>query len=117
MARAFAWHAKGHRFDSGNLHKKRMALIVWSHLLFMTFHVYILYSTAIDQYYVGHSANLDDRLFRHNNSGSKATKKAKDWKLVYTEQFDNKTTASQREFEIKRKKSRKYIEWLISSVE
>ena len=22
LARAFAWHAKGHRFDSGNLHKK-----------------------------------------------------------------------------------------------
>jgi hypothetical protein len=21
LARAFAWHAKGHRFDSGNLHK------------------------------------------------------------------------------------------------
>ncbi len=23
LARAFAWHAKGHRFDSGNLHKKK----------------------------------------------------------------------------------------------
>jgi hypothetical protein len=22
LARAFAWHAKGHRFDSGNLHKE-----------------------------------------------------------------------------------------------
>jgi predicted lysophospholipase L1 biosynthesis ABC-type transport system permease subunit len=22
LARAFAWHAKGHRFDSGNLHRK-----------------------------------------------------------------------------------------------
>lgn len=23
LARAFAWHAKGHRFDSGNLHFNR----------------------------------------------------------------------------------------------
>ena len=23
LARAFAWHAKGHRFDSGNLHKQK----------------------------------------------------------------------------------------------
>ena len=82
----------------------------------MSFHVYILYSSELDQYYTGHSANLEDRLYRHNNSGSKATKKAIDWKLVYKEQFDNKVEAFQRELEIKRKKSRKYIEWLISSV-
>lgn len=24
LARAFAWHAKGHRFDSGNLHRESM---------------------------------------------------------------------------------------------
>ena len=80
----------------------------------MPFQVYILYSTAIDQYYIGHSEHLDDRLFRHTNSGSKATKKAHDWKIVYTKTFDSKSEAYRREMEIKRKKSRKYIEWLIS---
>ena len=53
----------------------------------MTFYVYILYSVAIDQYYIGHTSNLSDRLFRHMNSGSKSTKKANDWKLVYKEEF------------------------------
>ncbi|HET9430662.1 MAG TPA: GIY-YIG nuclease family protein [Chitinophagaceae bacterium] len=81
----------------------------------MDFYVYILYSAFLDQYYVGHSADLEDRIFRHNNSGSKATKKAHDWRLVYKEHFDDKAKAFQRELEIKRKKSRKYLEWLISS--
>jgi len=44
-----------------------------------------------------------------------ATKKASDWKIVYTEIFDSKAAAYQREMEIKKKKSRKYIEALVSS--
>lgn len=81
----------------------------------MRYYVYILFSSAINQYYVGHSHDLGDRLYRHNHSGSKATKKAQDWKVVYTEIFDTKNAAFQREIEIKKKKSRKYIETLISS--
>jgi len=83
----------------------------------MPYFVYIIYSLALDQYYIGHTENIQDRLFRHNNSGSKSTKKANDWRLVYTQQFDSKSAANQRELEIKRKKSRKYVEWLISQVE
>ena len=81
----------------------------------MPFFVYIIHSSSLDQYYIGHSENLQDRLFRHNNSGSKATKKTNDWKLVYTEIFQSKSQAYQREIHIKNKKSRKYIESLISS--
>ena len=81
----------------------------------MLYKVYILYSTSLDQYYIGHSQDVTDRVFRHNNSGSKATKKTNDWKLVYTESFNSKASANKREMEIKRKKSKKYIEWLIST--
>ncbi|RYY39159.1 MAG: GIY-YIG nuclease family protein [Chitinophagaceae bacterium] len=82
----------------------------------MNYYLYIIYSASLDQYYVGSSANLEDRLFRHNNSGSKATKKAKDWTLKYTETFATRAQAVRREQEIKKKKSRKYIESLISPV-
>src|SRR5437868_3008333 len=82
---------------------------------FMPYFVYILYSPSLDQYYVGQTANLDDRLFRHGNSGSKSTKKANDWVLKYTEQFQSRSEAVMRESIIKRKKSKKYIEWIISS--
>ena len=81
----------------------------------MSFHVYILYSETVQQYYIGHTDNLEDRFYRHTNSGSKATKKTKDWKLVHTELFETKAEAYRREMEIKNKKSRKYIEWLIRS--
>ena len=75
--------------------------------------LYILYSPHLDQYYVGHTQNLEDRLFRHNNSGSKSTKKTNDWKVMYTENYEFKNDACKREIEIKKKKSRRYIEILI----
>jgi putative endonuclease len=80
------------------------------------FFVYIIYSPIIDQYYVGHTDDLSDRFFRHINSGSKATKKVNDWQLVYKEMYENRSEAYRREMEIKKKKSRKYIERLIVSV-
>ena len=97
---------KGHRFDSGNLHNFIEDL--------MCFHLYILYSATVDQYYIGQSEDLENRIFRHNNSGSKSTKKANDWRLVHSESFGSRSEAYSREMEIKKKKSRKYIEWLIS---
>ena len=83
--------------------------------LFMGCVVYIIYSSSLDQYYVGKSENIEERLFRHNNSGSKSTKKANDWELVYTEIYQTDSEAVKRELAIKKKKSRKYIEWLIRS--
>ena len=83
----------------------------------MPFFVYIIYSVSIDQYYVGQCEDLNDRIYRHKNAGSKSTKKASDWELKYTETFDERSKAVNREQEIKRKKSRRYIEWLISSAD
>jgi putative endonuclease len=80
----------------------------------MEFYVYILFSPALDQYYVGHTENLQARLFRHNNSGSKSTKKANDWMLKYQQAYPTRAAAMSRETEIKKKKSRKYIETLIA---
>ncbi len=80
---------------------------------FFMFKVYIIYSKVLDQYYVGFSGNLEDRLFRHNNSGSKSTKRASDWTLVYEESYATRSEAMKREQEIKGKKSRQYIDLLI----
>lgn len=57
----------------------------------MSFIVCKLYSSTLDQYYIGHTADIQDRLFRHTDSGSKSTKKVDDWKLVYTEIFATKS--------------------------
>ena len=74
---------------------------------FMSFHVYILYASSLDQYYIGHTENLSDRIFRHTKSGSKSTKKADNWIVRYTEEFDSRSAAMHRELEIKNKKKQK----------
>ena len=78
--------------------------------------VYIIYSKQVDRYYVGQTDNLAERLLSHNSQKSPYTKIANDWRAVYTEEYSTRTDARKRELEIKRKKSRKYIEWLISQV-
>jgi len=84
-------------------------------LLFMPFVGYIIYSPSLYQYYIGQFEKPEDRLFRHNNSGRKSTKKANDRKPVYSGTFQTKSGATKRELAIKKKKSHKYIEWLINS--
>ena len=78
------------------------------------FYTYILFSKILDKHYTGSCQNIDNRLNDHLNSRSKFTKNAKDWILVYFETFDSRSLAVIREMEIKKKKSRKYIEFLIS---
>ena len=82
----------------------------------MNYSVYIIYSAKLDKYYIGYTENITIRLVQHNEGLSSFTSKAIDWVLKYTEEFDSRENAHKRELEIKRKKSRKYIEWLISSV-
>ena len=68
----------------------------------------------IDKYYVGYTDDLEWRLERHNSGWGKYTKRGVPWELTYIESFQSKSEAIKREREIKRKKSRKYIEGLIS---
>jgi putative endonuclease len=80
----------------------------------MTHFVYIIFSEKTDKYYVGSSHNPEIRLLLHNDGATRSTKSGIPWKLVYTEMLENKSMAIKREFEIKRKKSRKYIQELIA---
>ncbi len=81
----------------------------------MTYSVYIIYSPSLDKYYIGYSEDIAIRLAEHNSGISTYTSKARDWVRKYSEPFDSRINAMKRESEIKKKKSRKYIEWLISS--
>ncbi|WP_269241340.1 GIY-YIG nuclease family protein [Flavobacterium limnophilum] len=79
------------------------------------FYTYIIYSKAIDKYYVGSCQDIQERLEDHLNSRSKYTKQAKDWELKYFETYSSRSEAYQREMQIKKMKSRKYIENLIGN--
>ncbi len=77
-------------------------------------YVYIIYSEIIHKYYTGATDDLEWRLQRHNQGWGRYTKCGIPWKIVYTEKFKTKSEALKREREIKRRKSRKYIEGLIN---
>jgi putative endonuclease len=79
----------------------------------MCFYLYILKSKVNDRFYIGMTSNLDDRIKRHNEGRSKATKSGRPWELVYTEEFGNRSEALARERQLKRWKNRKRIEDLI----
>ncbi|KIO52133.1 GIY-YIG nuclease family protein [Flavobacterium hibernum] len=76
---------------------------------------YILYSNLLNQYYVGHtSESLQERLRKHLSNHSGFTGKAKDWIVIYFEEFETKSLAYKRELEVKKWKSRVRVEKLIN---
>ena len=78
----------------------------------MKFYVYILYSASLDVFYKGFSTDVEKRLEYHLNSTNKFTSKAKDWVIVYIQEFSEKTDALLEEKHLK-KLNRNSIEKLI----
>ena len=76
----------------------------------MKFYAYILRSTFNGRVYMGHTSNLQKRLFEHNNNRTVSIKNRGPWEIFYFEEFPTKLAASRREREIKSMKSRKWIE-------
>jgi putative endonuclease len=79
------------------------------------FYIYILFSPTLNKHYIGYTGDLSKRLEDHNSGISTFTSKADDWELKYSEQFPTRELAMKREKEIKIKKSKSYMEWLIKS--
>ncbi|WP_339649929.1 GIY-YIG nuclease family protein [uncultured Salegentibacter sp.] len=76
------------------------------------FYVYILFSEVLNKYYIGSTQNINIRLEKHLQSNKGFTSKAKDWVLVYSEEFKTRTEAIRRERQIKKWRSRIMIEKL-----
>ncbi|MEX2479158.1 MAG: GIY-YIG nuclease family protein [Gracilimonas sp.] len=74
------------------------------------FTVYALYSPAYEKIYIGYTSNLEQRLLSHNKLGKKGwTIKYRPWELVFTEEFENKKDAMNREKQLKSAKGREYV--------
>ena len=83
----------------------------------MSFVAYILQSEKSGRYYIGHTSDLTVRIRTHNSGKVKATRNKGPWNCVYFETYSSKLEANRRELEIKKKKSRKYIDYLIKTRE
>ena len=80
------------------------------------FNCYILYSSSLDQYYIGHTGEgLHERLRKHLPNHKGFTAKLKDWIIVYSELFEKKSVAYQRELQIKSWKSKIGIKKVIAT--
>ena len=74
------------------------------------FFVYVLLSEDFNKIYIGYTSDIDNRLIAHNHPSNKGwTKSFQPWKLVYYEQFENKSDAMSREKQLKYQKGRKFI--------
>ena len=77
------------------------------------FILYVLYSESSKRFYIGYTNDLERRLLEHNRKKGKYTDAGIPWKLVYSETFENKKEAMDREKFIKSRKSKDYIKILI----
>ena len=75
----------------------------------MPYWVYILQSETTGRFYVGQTADLAERLRRHREGRTAATKGRGPWRLVHREEFPTRQAAVARERAIKRRKSHAYI--------
>lgn len=67
----------------------------------MIHYVYILHCSD-GTYYTGYTNNLEKRIKQHNDGkGAKYTKGKRPVKLVYKEEFSDKSVAMKREYRIK----------------
>ncbi len=67
----------------------------------MIHYVYIL-RCSDTTYYTGYTNNLEKRIKQHNDgNGAKYTKGKRPVKLVYKEEFSDKSVAMKREYQIK----------------
>jgi putative endonuclease len=81
--------------------------------LLMSYSVYILKSLKDGTYYVGSTQSLSSRLERHDQGRARYTRNKIPWQLVYHEEHSDRSSAVAREREIKKRRSRGYIESLV----
>ena len=71
--------------------------------------VYIIQSLQNDTFYKGITSNLEKRLKDHNAGRSTYTKKFMPWKLVYSEECENRKEARNRELFLKTSDGKKSV--------
>ena len=78
------------------------------------FYVYVLQSETTEQYYIGFTAHVEQRIGQHNAGVTKSTKNRGPWRLVYQEKYDSRAEAMRREKFLKSGKGSEQIAELIA---
>ena len=78
------------------------------------YYLYILKSIKEGQIYIGSTNNIERRLKEHNRGHTISTRRFIPWRVLYLEKYLTKKEAVRREQQLKKWKSRKRIDTLIS---
>jgi len=81
------------------------------------FYVYLIQSEVDSSFYIGYTSNLELRIKQHNNGESIYSRRKKPWKLVYSEELENKTSALKREKFLKKQKNKDFYYQLIKTLD
>ena len=76
--------------------------------------VYILKSDVDGSFYVGYTSDIHRRVEMHNSGLSRYTSRKIPWKLVYVEEYENKSEAQRREKFLKAQRNKNFYNMLIS---
>lgn len=74
------------------------------------FTVYVLLSEKDNKRYIGFTDDMERRLTEHNLGKVKSTKSRRLLKLIYTEQYENKSDAMKREKYFKTHPGRNFLD-------
>jgi putative endonuclease len=80
------------------------------------YYTYVLQSLSSEKYYIGHTENLERRLYEHNSNQSKSTKYKGPWKLVFKKEFLSRSDAVKFELKLKNTKNKNYLIKIISEM-
>ncbi|MGC9472073.1 MAG: GIY-YIG nuclease family protein [Bacteroidales bacterium] len=83
----------------------------------MGYCVYILYSPSADSFYKGQTADLKDRICRHNHGYEKATLHGRPWKILWTTSKNTKAEAVRLEKKLKNLSRERLIRFIFSHSE
>ena len=73
-------------------------------------YVYLLQSADDKSWYIGYSANLKQRVERHQKGdGGRTTRRKQNWNIIYYEAYKNEEDAKGRERFLKSGSGRKYL--------
>jgi putative endonuclease len=74
------------------------------------FKVYVLYSPKHHKIYIGFTSDLENRMDSHNSYSKKGyTAKFRPWEIVFTEDYEVKKEATNREKQLKTANGREFI--------
>ena len=75
----------------------------------MSYFVYVLFSESANKYYIGHTQDVDARLFEHNSGQGNFTSKYAPWRLVWSKSMNSRGEAMKLENKIKKRGAARFL--------